>query len=400
MENSEQSGRGSSSFLRTCFNGANVLIGVGILSVPVAISEGGWLSLMFLVVVAVVCWYTGLLLKRCMDSDPVIRNYHDIGERALGYKGRALVTFFMNVEMYLFAVELLILEGDNLNRLFPNVEFNIWGLKIGGKQGFVMLTTLVILPTTWLRSLGMLAYVSASGFMAMILLVGCVLWAGVFDGVGFHHGNHVLLKWKGVSTTISMFAFCYSGHACFPTLYHSMTHKPNFSKVLLVIFVTSTSIYGSMAVIGNLMYGQHLKPQITLNLPLKKLSAQIAIYTTVLAPVTKYAIIMTPTFEAIETKFQLGNKTSLTILLRTVIVISTLVVALTFPFFGYVMAFIGAFLSINGSILLPCIFYLKINKAARCLGLEVVLIIGIMIVGGVFSILGTYTSVRLIISHL
>jgi vesicular inhibitory amino acid transporter len=165
-----------------------------------------------------------------MDSDPLIRSYPDIGERAFGYKGRTLVSIFMYLELYLVAVEFLILEGDNLDRLFPNTGVKFAGLYIGGKTAFVLLTALVILPTTWLKSLGMLAYVSAGGVMASVLLVGCVLWVGAVDGVGFHE-NGVLLNGGGLPTTLSLFTFCYCGHAVFPTLCNSMKDRSQFSKV-------------------------------------------------------------------------------------------------------------------------------------------------------------------------
>ncbi|KAJ6322442.1 hypothetical protein OIU77_012312 [Salix suchowensis] len=241
--------RRGTTFLKTCFNGLNALSGVGILSIPYALSQGGWLSLILLFLVAVLCWYTGLLLKRCMDSDPLIRSYPDIGEKAFGYKGRVVVSIFMYLELYLVAVEFLILEGDNLYKLFPNAGFKLAGLYIGGKTAFVLLTALVILPTTWLKSLGMLAYVSAGGVSASIILVGCVLWVGAVDGVGFHEDG-VLLNWGGLPTTLSLFTFCYCGHAVFPTLCNSMKDRSQFSKVLLVSFVTSTVTYGSMAVLG------------------------------------------------------------------------------------------------------------------------------------------------------
>ncbi|GAB4840008.1 Amino acid transporter avt1j [Ancistrocladus abbreviatus] len=51
---SEQSNEGT-TLLRTCFNGLNALSGVGILSIPYALSEGGWLSLILLLIVAVLC---------------------------------------------------------------------------------------------------------------------------------------------------------------------------------------------------------------------------------------------------------------------------------------------------------------------------------------------------------
>lgn len=214
----------------TRLNWLPVSSGVGILSIPYALSQGGWLSLIILLLVAILCWYTGLLLRRCMNAHPLIKTYPDIGDLAFGCKGRALVSIFMYLELYLVAVEFLILEGDNLNKLFPNMGFKIGSLKIGGKQGFVLLTSLVILPTTWLRNLGILAYVSAGGVLASVILSACVLWVGAVDGVGFHEKG-IVLNIGGLPTAISLFTFCYCGHAVFPTLCNSMKDRRQFSKV-------------------------------------------------------------------------------------------------------------------------------------------------------------------------
>lgn len=165
-----------------------------------------------------------------MDAHPLLKTYPDIGNLAFGYKGRALVSVFMYLELYLVAVEFLILEGDNLDKLFPNMEFKIAGLKIGGKQGFVFLTALIILPTTWLRSLGILAYVSFGGVLASVILAACVLWVGAVEGVGFNERG-MLLDLGGFPTAISLFTFCYCGHAVFPTLCNSMKDRSQFSKV-------------------------------------------------------------------------------------------------------------------------------------------------------------------------
>jgi vesicular inhibitory amino acid transporter len=69
-----------------------------------------------------------------MDTNPVIKTYPDIGEVAFGYKGRAMISIFMYLELYLVAVEFLILEGDNLEKLFPNMAFKISGVKVAGKK--------------------------------------------------------------------------------------------------------------------------------------------------------------------------------------------------------------------------------------------------------------------------
>lgn len=188
------------------------------------------MSLILLLLVALLCWYTGLLLHRCMDARPLIKSYPDIGEEAFGYKGRTIVSILMYLELYLAAAEFLILEGDNMEKLFPNMSFKVCGLRIGGRQGFVLLSALVILPTTWLRSLGVLAYISIGGVVASIILVGCVLWVGALDGMGFH-GSGKIVNWPGLFTSFSLFAFCYSGHAVIPTLRNSMKNTSQFSKV-------------------------------------------------------------------------------------------------------------------------------------------------------------------------
>uniref|UniRef100_A0A7N0V7V3 Amino acid transporter transmembrane domain-containing protein n=1 Tax=Kalanchoe fedtschenkoi TaxID=63787 RepID=A0A7N0V7V3_KALFE len=387
------------SFLRTCFNGINALSGVGILSIPYALAQGGWLSLGLLFIVAVLCWYTGLLLQRCMDAHPRVNSYPDIGSLAFGSKGRKLVSLFMCLELYLVAVEFLILEGDNLDKLFPNAELKLAGLKIGGKRLFVVLTALVVLPSTWLRSLGVLAYVSFGGVVASVVLVVSVFWVGKVEGVGFHDKGE-FVKWAGTPTSLSLFAFCYCGHAVFPTLSNSMKNTSQFSKVLLVCFGVSTLCYGSMAVQGYLMFGQNLHSQITLNLPLSKLGSKVAIYTTLINPLTKYAIMITPLATTIEEKSLFRESRLISCLIRTILVISTVFVALTVPFFGYMMAFIGAFLSVMMSMILPCLCYLKINKGSRSFGLELVLIGAILVIGSLVAVFGTYTSLSHIVYSL
>lgn len=172
-------------------------------------------------------------------------------------------------------------------------------------------------------------------------------------------------------------------------------------QVLLVCFITSTITYGSMAVLGYLMFGEYLKSQVTLNLPVQKICAKIAICITIVNPLTKYAIVITPIATAIEeTRHFRNSHAIISILIRTVIVISTVCVALLVPFFGYVMAFVGAFLSVTVSILLPCLFYLKINNVARRLGFELMTIVGIMVVGSFVGVVGTYTSLKEIVNHL
>ncbi|MBA0766716.1 hypothetical protein Gotri_015734 [Gossypium trilobum] len=222
---------GTTSFSKTCFNGLNALTGIGILSTPYALASGGWISLILLFTIATATFYSGLLIQRCMDWDPNIKTYPDIGYQAFGRKGKVIVSVLMHMELYLVATGFLILEGDNLQNLLPNVEcFEFGGLTIGGKQGFIIIVALIILPTVWLDNLSLLSYISATGVLASLFIIGSVLWIGVFDGIGFQQRGE-FINWDGIPTAVSLFAFCYCAHPVFPTLYSSMHKRHQFSNV-------------------------------------------------------------------------------------------------------------------------------------------------------------------------
>ncbi|GJT75389.1 amino acid transporter AVT1I-like protein [Tanacetum coccineum] len=391
---------GTASFISTCFNGLNALSGIGILSIPYALATGGWFSLILLFVIASTTFYTGLLIQRCMDADLTIRSYPDIGDRAFGKTGRTIVSITMNIELYLVATGFLILEGDNLNNLFPDMEFDIYGYHIGAKSGFIVLVTIVILPTSWLNSMSILSYISASGVLASLIIIGSVLWVGAFDGIGFQEKG-TLVSWNGIPSAISLYTFCYCAHPIFPTLYTSMRNQRQFSKVLFLCFAFCTITYSLMAVIGYLMFGSMVDSQITLNLPTHNISSRVAICTTLVTPIAKYALMLTPIVNTIEARFQSSyNKRMHSFLIRTVLMISTVVVALCLPFFGYLMSLVGALLSFTASITIPCLCYLRISGIYRRIGIEMVIVWFVVLTGAVVTVVGTYVSLVDIISHL
>lgn len=388
-------GGGDGSFFKTFFNGLNALSGVGILSIPYALAFGGWLSLLLLLAIACSGFYASLLIKWSMDVDPIIRTYPDIAGRAFGNIGRNVASILMYTELYMVVTGFLILEGDNLHNLFPYMELTIGGLTIGGRESFIMIVALVILPSVWVDSLSLLSYVSASGVLASAIILVSIFWIGAADGIGFHHKGQ-LLNWSGIPTAASLYSFCYCAHPVFPTVYTSMKKRHHFSKVLFLCFLCSTICYSSMAIFGYTMFGSNVKSQITLDLPLQKLSSKIAIYTTLVNPVAKYALMLMPVVNATESWLPGYNKRrSVKLLIRTTLVASTVIFALAVPFFAHLMSLVGAFLSITASIIVPCLCYLKISGFHRVR--EVVSIVAVVLLSVLVVIFGTYTSLEQII---
>ncbi|KAI3730991.1 hypothetical protein L1987_62173 [Smallanthus sonchifolius] len=317
-ENSPQIGQ--SSFGQAVVNGTwvNLLCGVALLSTPYAMKQGGWAGLSILFIFCVLSFYTGILLRCCLDSRPGLQTYPDIGEAAFGIIGRLVISIVLYVELYASCVEFIILESDNLSSLFPNAHLILGGYELSSQYLFAIMITLVVLPTVWLRDLSVLSYISAGGVLVTILLVIFLFWVGLVDNIGFRTESTTILNLSTLPVTIGLYGYCYAGHAVLPNIYMSMAKKSQYPLVLLVCFTICTLLYAGVAILGYMMFGESTESQFTLNLPTNLVASKIAVWATSLE-------------ELIPSNHQKSHIYS--ILIRTALVISTLLVALSVPFF-------------------------------------------------------------------
>ncbi|CAK7325425.1 unnamed protein product [Dovyalis caffra] len=389
-----------SSYGQAVVNGLNVLCGVGILSTPYAAKEGGWIGLSILIIFAALSFYTGMLLRYCLDSEPGLETYPDIGQAAFGTAGRIVTSIILYVELYACCVEYIILESDNLSSLFPNAHMSLGGFDLDSHHLFALMTTLAVLPTVWLRDLSVLSYISAGGVIASVLVVLCLFWIGLVDNVGIH-SKGTALNLGTLPVAIGLYGYCYSGHAVFPNIYTSMAQPNRFPAVLLACFSVCTVLYAGAAYMGYTMFGEKTESQFTLNLPQDLVASKIAVWTTVVNPFTKYALTISPVAMSLEELIPSNRMKShmYAICIRTALVISTLLVGLSIPFFGLVMSLIGSLLTMLVTLILPCACFLSIlrGKTTRFQGAACIMIIAVGVVSSAF---GTHSALSRIIENL
>ena len=74
------------------------------------------------------------------------------------------------------------MEGDNLSALAPG--FQPFGGVLGSAaQSWVLIAAAILLPTVYLRNLGLLAYLSAAGVFTAVALTLLVGWQGISLGM-------------------------------------------------------------------------------------------------------------------------------------------------------------------------------------------------------------------------
>ncbi|XP_029125843.1 amino acid transporter AVT1D [Cajanus cajan] len=388
------------SVAKSIINGINILCGIGLLTIPYAIKKGGWLSLIILIMFAIMCCYTGMLLVRCLENYPELKTYPDIGQAAFGIAGRLGIAIMLYVELFASCVEYIILVSDNLSSLFPNTHMTFGGTDFNDEQIFAITAAILVLPTVWLRNLSLLSYISVGGIFATILVALCLFWVGTIDQVvGFKPGEKVL-DMENISVSIGLYSFCFAGHAVFPNIYSSMKEPSKFPIVLYICFAFCLVMYMSVGIMGYLTFGDLVASQFTLNMPKELYASDIATWTTVVTPVAKYALTLLPialSIEELTTSPRLRCH-AMSVLIRTILVILSLLVALYIPYFGSLMALIGSLLSILVAIIYPCACYLKLHSG-RISNLEITNCVLIIVLGLISACVGTQSAISKILGE-
>ncbi|KAJ6401253.1 hypothetical protein OIU84_016629 [Salix udensis] len=220
----------NSSFAHSVINMIGMLIGLGQLSTPYALENGGWVSAFLLVGIGVICAYTSHLLGKCLDKSPKSRSYTDIGQHAFGSKGRVLATTFIYLEIFMALVSYTISLHDNLATVFAGTQLRLpaWA-SLYKSQLLTMMGVLVALPTLWLRDLSSISFLSSGGILMSIVIFTSVSCTAIFRVVKANHSIPALHLRK-IPAISGLYIFSYAGHIVFPDLYKSMKDPSKFHK--------------------------------------------------------------------------------------------------------------------------------------------------------------------------
>ena len=150
---------GQSTLPQTVFNSINVLIGVGLLSLPLGLKQSGWLiGMLFLFFAAIATRYTGGVLARCLDTDPALVTFSDLSWKAFGHKARIWTALLFTLELIAACVALVVLFADSLDALIPGFGVTQWKIFCG-----ILLIPLSFVPLRYLSFTSVLGILSCLG---------------------------------------------------------------------------------------------------------------------------------------------------------------------------------------------------------------------------------------------
>jgi vesicular inhibitory amino acid transporter len=174
-------------------------------------------------------------------------------------------------------------------------------------------------------------------------------------------------------------------------------------QVSIVSFASVTALYASLAFMGARLFGPEVSSQITLSMPRHHIITKIALWATVLTPMTKYALEFAPF--AIQLEHNLPNsissrtKTVIRGAVGSFLLLVILALALSVPYFEHVLSLTGSLVSVSICIVFPCAIYIKLSWAQIS---KPVLILNVILLafGLLLGVFGTISSSKLLITSL
>ena len=123
---------GQSTLPQTVFNSVNVLIGIGLLSLPLALKYSGWIiGLSFFIFSAIITSYTAKVLAKCLNRDVSLISFADIAYVSFGSKARIAISFLFTLELLATCVALVVLFADTLHSLVSGLSIAGWKILCG-----------------------------------------------------------------------------------------------------------------------------------------------------------------------------------------------------------------------------------------------------------------------------
>lgn len=367
---------GQSTLPQTIFNSVNVLIGVGILALPLAMKYAGWIpGMIFFAFAAITTSYTAKILAKCADVDSSLITFADLAYVSFGQSARIGTSILFSIELLGACVALVVLFADSLDALIPGWGTAEWKVVCG-----IILVPLGFVP------LRLLSFTSIVGILCCFGIVVAVIADGLIkphQPGSLREPAHTYLfpaNWATLPISFGLLMSPWGGHAVFPNIYRDMRHPYKYRKGVNITYIFTFLLDVLMAVVGLLMFGDGVMDEITKNVVITKgYPHWISIFVVVcvaIIPITKVPLNARPIVSTIELSLGLDSRTmadsvALTglsgatrgIMKVTVRILCTavfVVLAILVPQFDRIMSLMGALAGFTICIVLPCGFHLKL----------------------------------------
>lgn len=364
---------GQSTAPQTIFNSINVLIGVGLLALPVGILKAGWvIGVPLLACCGLTTYWSATLLSKAMDTDRTIMTYADLGYAAYGSMAKLFISLIFSMDLLGAGVSLIVLFSDSLFALLGDEV--VWTKTKFKLISFFVLTPFTFLPLPILSIFSLFGIISTISITLLVLVCGFLKPDSPGSLISIMPTNMWPQSIPDLLLAIGILMAPFGGHAIFPNLKSDMRHPHKFTGTLSTTYSITLVTDLSMGILGFLMFGAYCNNEITNNLLVTSgypiwcyplLSGLICLIPLAKTPLNAKPIISTlDILFNVDKSSQNGFRRFFNSFVKLVIRIGVNAVfvglAILFPEFDRVIGILGSSICFLVCIILPCLFYLKL----------------------------------------
>lgn len=383
------------------FNIVCVVAGTGVLGIPYALRQGGWMGLLILFLAWTMSSYTSVIMIRLLYSNGKTRlnTYKEIATSAFGPIGGWLA-FFFNTWIVLGAPVLyMVLSGDNFNALCEGTS-----AAIGAKNWTIILCVIIAIPFVLVKSMKDIAWTSAVGVVAIIMVVFVVWVMAIVDAPNVTDVGHDAVIWDMFPIALATISFSFGGNVVYPNVEASMRKPQDWAKVSWAGLSTCAAMYFIIAMSGYFVYGDAVLNPVYNSLPNNagRIVAIVVITINVLlsAPIltASFALDIEEMFNITVEKHGKVKEFIFRAINRILIMAFVGLIACVVPSFGALMSLIGAFANCTLIFIFPIVFDFKLNGWRQKKYYELVWCALIILLGIVGMVFGTIEAVKELIA--
>jgi len=397
-QNAKSLHQGRTTVAGAVFNLVCGCVGSGILGLPKALAHTGWSG------VILICVATGFVniaskwLIECLHLVPGrrLKSYEEVGEACFGQRGRTLVGIFQHVTLFGVCTITLVLLGGSMEALSKELTVRAW----------ILIFTTVLLPLAFLKTMSDVAFLASFGVFSSIIVSFIIIIKGLmaYDAHGDSNYDPIAAK---LFLGFSIIIFSAGYPAVLPALEFEMIEPEKWPLAVNISTAIITVLYLFIAITGYLGWGNQVKDNVLDSMSQGNGAVKLAYALIVARLLVAYPLPLNPMCLALE-NFTGINKLSsrlelmLRLPLRSLLVLSTVLIALIIPYFGDLMGLLGSLAAGVLAFIFPPVFYYTLSKRVNqpVSTPKLILMGSVCCVGIIASVVGTVYSLIDLIDHL
>ncbi|XP_019432090.1 PREDICTED: lysine histidine transporter-like 5 [Lupinus angustifolius] len=364
------------------FHNVTAMVGAGVLGLPFAIAQLGWVPGVLAIVLSwVVTFYSLWQLVEMHEMVPGRRfdRYFDLGEHVFGPK----LGFWMVMPQQLTVqvastIVYCVTGGKSLKKFFALLSSNMSDIR---QTYYILVFVVLQLLLSQTPNFNTLKGVSLLAAVMSVCYSMVAFCTSIVKGTE-HHPHHYGLrshtlpgKIFDIFNALGTIAFAFAGHSVVLEIQATLPSTPEIpSKKLMwrgvmVAYTVVILCYLSVAISGFWAFGNYVEDDVLISLEHPNWLIAVANFMVFIHVIGSFQVFAMPVFDTIESnlvqKWNFNPSRTLRIIARSTYVVIVGFVAICIPFFGGLLGFFGGLAFASTSYIIPCILWIGAKKPKR-----------------------------------